>query len=35
MLAIFSFAILYFYYFGIHWIYLDHSQLIKQNILPF
>ena len=32
MLANFSFAILHFYYFGIHLIYLDHSQIIKQNI---
>ena len=35
MLANFSFEILHFYYFGIHWVYLDHFQIIKQNIQPF
>ena len=32
MLANFSFVMHHFYYFGVHWINLDHSQIIKKNI---
>ena len=32
MLTNFSSVMHHFYYIGVHWLYLDHSQIIKKNI---